>query len=264
MTAPLAPICCLADSQLLFWRPEGEERPLLPRLLAGGAEEPERVLETAAYVGASNGDDPTFYSIFEAAMDGFGIGSGTGESGGGDRRRMIHSAFPADDRRFLERADLVVLAGGDPLRGWRIFEQSGMEEVLRQRHLEGATLLGVSAGAVQLGWLIAAPEDADGSGAAQEPVFTLRLVPAIVGAHEEDRDWADLKRAVARSNVAVRGLGIPSGGGLLYHPDQTLEPIRHPVVELAVDEDGDGPLRQSLLMPGEISCHGDEPAHTES
>jgi hypothetical protein len=260
MTAALAPICCLADSQLLFWRPEGSDRPLLAQRLAGD-DRSGGSLETAAYVGASNGDDPTFYALFEAAMDGFRIG--------GDRRRMIRSAFPDDDRRFLAEADLIVLAGGDPLRGWRIFEQSGMEEVLRRRHLEGATLLGVSAGAVQLGWMIAPPEATNGSGdtdAAGQPTFTLRLVPAIVGAHEEDQDWRDLKRAVARSGVAVRGLGIPSGGGLLYHPDQTLEPIRHPVVELAISvgDEPEGRLVQSLLMPGEISCHGDEPAHTES
>ena len=260
MTDLLRPIYCLADSQLLFWRPEGAREPYLTRLAADlPADRPVR----AAYVGASNGDDPAFYSIFTAAMDGLGIGE----------RRMVLSSFPSEDRDWLQSADLIVLAGGDPLQGWRIFTQSGMDEILRERHFAGAVLLGVSAGAVQLGWLIdparSAADEAPTDGSpppertpAEELVTALRLVPAVVGVHEEADDWTPLKRLVTTSGLEVRGLGIPSGGGLAYHPDRTVEPLRLPVQELAFHE-GESRLHQSLLMPREIPCHEDAAADTE-
>jgi hypothetical protein len=33
-----------------------------------------------------------------------------------------------------------------------------------------------------------------------------------------------------------RGIGLPTGGGAIYHPDHTLEPLRHPLVELSLQE----------------------------
>ena len=96
---------------------------------------------SAAYIGASNGDRPEFYGIFEAAVDAIGING----------RRMIDSSFSPDDRAFLERAQLIVLAGGDVRLGWNTFEKTGMKEVILGRYAQGAVLVGISAGAVQLG-----------------------------------------------------------------------------------------------------------------
>ncbi len=149
MEGGLQPIYCLADSQLLFWREEGESEPWL-------ASVRERLCSTegrphplrAAYVGASSGDEPAFYSIFRGAVEGVGI----------EDHRMILSRFDGEDREYLAAADLIVLSGGDPVRGWRILQQSGLQEAVLQRYFEGAVLLGVSAGAVQLGWA-AAPEE---------------------------------------------------------------------------------------------------------
>ena len=250
MDRPLQPIYCLADSQLLFWREEARADPWLASLRerppAGAGPDGDDRLR-AAYVGASNGDEPAFYSIFRAAVEAVGIVD----------HRMILSSFTREDREFLASADLVVLSGGDPVRGWRIFEQSGLQEAITRRYFEGAVLLGVSAGAVQLGWA-AAPEEAAEAGGEIEPgdvSFTFRLVPAVVGVHEEDRDWEALRRVLRASGAAVRGLGIPSGGGLAYHPDGAIEPIRHPVHELVIEE---GRLRHSLLLPG--SDRSPEPA----
>ncbi|MGC1808007.1 MAG: peptidase, partial [Mycobacterium sp.] len=68
-TAPqLQPLYLLADSQLLFWK--RQDRLLLEAALDGLA------LDTplnAAYIGASNGDRPEFYGIFEAAVDAIAI-----------------------------------------------------------------------------------------------------------------------------------------------------------------------------------------------
>lgn len=237
MARELQPIYCLSDSQLLFWRRDEGERPWLERALGEIGGEPVR----AAYVGASNGDEPAFYSIFAAAMESLGVSA----------HRMILSQFGKDDREFLATADLVLLAGGDPVRGWRVFEQSGLQEAILGRYFAGATLLGVSAGAVQLGWL-AAPEDMEpGEARAGDVTYTFRLVPAVVGVHEEDEDWRRLRGVLRVADVPVRGLGIPSGGGMIYHPDGVVEPVRHPVHELVPEEDG---LRHSLLMPGETEA----------
>lgn len=231
MEGDVRPIYCLADSQLLFWRDDDGEL-WLDRVLdatrAGAANgDPLR----AAYVGASNGDEPAFYSIFAAAVEAAGI----------TEHRMVHSSFDAGDRAWLAEADLVVLAGGDPERGWRIFEQSGMREAITARYFEGAILLGVSAGAVQLGWA-----------AGPEPILTFRLVPAVLSAHDEENDWRELRRLLASkevSELSIRGLGIPTGGGLVYHPDGAVEPVRHAVHELVRE---DGGIRHSLLFPGEV------------
>ena len=66
-------------------------------------------------------------------------------------RRMIDSSFGPDDRAFLERSQLIVLAGGDVRLGWTTFEKTGMKDVILDRYIHGAVLVGISAGAVQLG-----------------------------------------------------------------------------------------------------------------
>lgn len=244
MERELQPILCLADSQLLFWHQEPGGPRWLERALGGEPGEAVR----AAYVGASNGDEPAFYSIFAAAMESLGV---TGH-------RMILSQFGKEDREWLASASLVLLAGGDPVRGWRIFEQSGLGEAIAARYFAGATLVGISAGAVQLGWL-AAPEPTEGEAAPEprEAIHTFRLVPAVVGVHDEEDDWRRLRALLTRAEAPVRGLGIPSGGGLVYHPDGAVEPVRHPVHELVPEEGG---LRHSLLLPGRIEAA--DPAST--
>lgn len=222
------PIYLFADSQLLFWKPEG--LPLVQTIRAQIA----KASPAAAYVGASNGDDPAYYSIFEVAMDEAGI----------SERRMIPSDLGPDDLDFIDHADLILLAGGEVERGWVAFEQNGLKQILVRRYYEGALMVGISAGAVQLGlagW---------GSGGVEQGrlIDTFRILPYVVGAHEEGSDWAPLKAAVARLGEHVRGYGIPFGGGFVYHGDHSIEPLRRPLVELRV---GGKEVRQTLLLPGE-------------
>src|SRR5215207_3261208 len=129
------PIYLFADSRLLFWRDGGTLFLDSVRRLS------TRDSPRAAYIGASNGDDPAYYSIFEAAMEGAGVND----------CRMILSSFPPADRSFLNDADIILLAGGDVEKGWGVFVETGMREFVVRRYNEGAVLLGVSAGAVQLG-----------------------------------------------------------------------------------------------------------------
>src|SRR5947209_15927844 len=86
---------------------------------------------------------------------------------------------------------------------------------------------------------------------------TLRLVPFVVDVHDEP-SWSRLLKAVPRAGEHARGFGIPTGGGAIYHPDYSVEPVRHPLTEVTVNEEGE--VRQALLFPGERS----EPEEPES
>lgn len=218
MTAPQPrPLYLLADSQLLFWK-------RCDKLLLEAALEAlvQNAPLTAAYIGASNGDRPEFYGIFQAAMDAVGITD----------RRMIESSFGPDDHAFLDRAQLIVLAGGDVRLGWNTFEETGMKDVILGRYAKGAVLVGVSAGAVQLGrYGIAETPSADGA----ELLDVFDLVPLVIDAHDERAEWARLARAIQTLKGSVIGLGIPTGGGVIAHTDGTIEALRHPAHRLTFD-----------------------------
>lgn len=225
----IKPIFLLADSQLLFWREE--DVPFLERIRkAIEDEEPGKEIR-AAYIGASNGDAPEFYDLFKAAMSEVGI----------SQTRMIPSEPSADDMEAMDQAELILLAGGDTRRGWEAFQANGLQQKIVERYYAGALLMGVSAGSVQLGL----------KGADDQGMFdTFRLVPFVVDAHDEP-NWTLLTRVVPKAGEHVRGFGIPSGGGAIYHPDYSMEPIRHPVVEVSVSDEGQ--VRQALLFPGETA-----------
>ena len=217
-TAPqVQPLYLLADSQLLFWK--RQERLLLESALDALAQDTPL---SAAYVGASNGDRPEFYEIFEAAVDAIGITD----------RRMIDSSFGAADRAFLDRAQLIVLAGGDVRLGWNTFEKTGMKDAILGRHAHGAILVGISAGAVQLGrfGMVETPESRSA-----ELLEMFNLVPVVIDTHDERSEWARLSRAIQMLQGATTGLGISSGGGVIVHPDTTLEPLRRPAHEFRFD-----------------------------
>jgi peptidase E len=215
MSLLLKPIYLLADSQLLFWKgSDGLFFTSVRRLI-------ERQLPKAAYIGASNGDLPEFYSIFEAAMQSVGIYD----------CRMIRSSLPTDDLLFLEAADIILLAGGDAYKGWKVFEKNGLQELIVRRYYEGALLIGVSAGAMQLG-LLGWPE----AGLSPDNLTEVfKLVPFIISAHDEKRGWEELKSAVQLVDGKFRGLGLPTGGGAVYYAEQFIEPIRHAVYEFSIE-----------------------------
>jgi cyanophycinase len=217
-TPRLQPLYLLADSQLLFWK--RQDRLLLEAALDGLARD---TAPSAAYIGASNGDRPEFYEIFEAAIDAIGISD----------RRMIDSSFGPDDRAFLERAQLIVLAGGDVRLGWNTFEETGMKDVILGRYTRGAVLVGISAGAVQLGryGIVETP-----GSHATELFDVFKLVPAVIDTHDERAEWARLSRTIHLLGGAATGLGIPSGGGVIVHTDTTIEPLRRPAHEFRFED----------------------------
>ncbi|MFO0763108.1 MAG: Type 1 glutamine amidotransferase-like domain-containing protein [Byssovorax sp.] len=220
----LQPIFLFADSQLLFAR--DEDGPFLRRAIEGLDRPPHQL--KAAYLGASNGDVPDYFEIFEGAMDGIGIVN----------CRMIKSAPSAVDRAFLAEADVILLAGGDIARGWTVFEQTGMRRTIVERYGQGAVLIGISAGAVQLG-------QRGFSEGGEAPFDTFQLVPLIVDVHDEP-SWTRLHTVVRAMPDHARGLGIPLGGGAIVHADLSVEPVRKQLLELHLTE---GELKTSLLLP---------------
>jgi cyanophycinase len=224
--ADLQPIYLFADSQLLFWKDGGA------LFLDSVRQHVTHDAPRAAYIGASNGDAPEFYLIFEAAMQGIGIHD----------CRMILSSFSAEDEAFLNEADIILLAGGDVERGWNLFGEMGIRELIIRRYYEGAILIGISAGAIQLGqcYLI------DRGQEYEELIETFKLIPFVINVHDEKQEWQGLRSATEFLNGTAKGIGIPSGGGLIYHPDQSIEAIKHPLYEFTIEE---GKIRNALLLP---------------
>ncbi|MDZ7264262.1 MAG: Type 1 glutamine amidotransferase-like domain-containing protein [candidate division KSB1 bacterium] len=214
MNVPIKPIYLFADSQLLFWKSDGH---LFLETLKDhlAAADPK-----AAYIGAANGDNPEFFEIFKSAMEGIGI----------TNCRMIQSQFSAADHDYLAEADLILLAGGELKRGWDILVKTGMRDLVIKKYYAGATLIGISAGAVQLclgGW-------ADGDMFVDNFIYTFKLTPLLLGTHEEKEDWRRLRKSVRVMGNRIKAIGVSAGGGLIYYPDHTLEPIRFPVHEFVV------------------------------
>ena len=130
------PIYLLADSLPLFQKGTSGQPYLASVSSYLSTTDPH-----AVYLGASNGDDPRFFQLFCAGMEKLGISN------------CVHlkaNASPAQ-QEILSNADLIFLAGGEVKRGWTFLQQYGLTQMLKQRYAAGAILMGLSAGAMQLG-----------------------------------------------------------------------------------------------------------------
>ena len=220
----IKPLYLLADSQIFFWKDDSGS---LARRIRTDLDSTN---PKAAYLGASNGDQTEFYSLFLAAMEMMEVSD----------CRLVPSKPSREDNMFLEKADLILLAGGDVERGWKVFEQNGFKDLIARRRYDGALLIGVSAGAVQLGLGALTIS-------AQPKQFSMfRFAPFYIGAHDEKNDWWDLRALVNLSQTDTRAIGIAGGGGAAYYPDGTLEPIRKPLIEIVKQE---GKISENLMAP---------------
>ncbi len=215
------PILLLADSQNLFWQLKG--RYFLSLFFEGDLP------QSAAYIGASNDDRAEYFEIFKAAMDTAGI----------RQKFFIRKTFDSTDRQHLQEADLILLAGGDIQKGWHIIKKSGMAGIICDRFYHGAYLMGISAGAVQIGLV--------GFDARGQTFETLKCLPLAVDVHQESDQWQRLKTVLqSLQNQYVQGIGLPKGSGIIYHPDHSIEAVRKPV---SLFEQTDSGLKQHLLLP---------------
>lgn len=233
----MRPIYLFADSQLLFWKEDG--RLFIDRLL----DDLETDRPTAAYVGAANGDNPQFFDLFQASMEAIGVHDSM----------MVLSNPSAAEMQFLRTAALILLAGGDTVRGWRVIEANGVRDAVAERYYQGAVLCGVSAGAVQLGLgaIVA------GESGPPTVLSMFRFVPCVIDVHDEEARWKNLERTVSAVAPTVKGIGIPRGGGMVFHSeDNSIQPIRRPLQELSTAGET---LTDRLLLPAATSRDASNP-----
>jgi peptidase E len=222
------PIFLLADSQLLF---SDKKSPFFRYLLDSLKEAREQGTLKAAYIGASNGDNLEFYQFFIEVCGAIDI----------DDYRMIPSEPSEEDYQYLGEATLILLAGGDVKKGWETFVNNGLNQKIIDCYNHSAVLIGVSAGAVQLGqrgWRE--------SGNSYKWFTTFRLVPFIIDVHDEP--WERLYQRIQNEEGAAKGIGISMGGGAIFHPDGAIEAIKHPLTELSVS---DNTVQHSLILPSD-------------
>jgi len=219
------PVLLLADSQLLFWKKDNLN--FLQHFLA------DLKKGKAAYIGAANNDRPEFYQIFTSA---FSIFEGL-------ECRHVKKEFTAEDQRFLNEANLILLAGGDVYRGWQIMKETGMGQAIVSRYYQGAYLIGVSAGAVHCG-LASLTEQGD-------LLELLKCLPFMVDVHQEQESWERLKKTIEIfRNPYVFALGIPLGCGVIYRPDYSLEVLNRPAFLFEMKEET---IQGQMLLPEKLN-----------
>ena len=135
-TPGLKPIYLFADSRLLFHRRADASSFLDDVVQNTGVTHP-----SVAYLAHRTATIQASITICLPAFE----ASHAGE------RKMVPSRPTTEERLFLESAEIILLAGGSVEVGWRAFEENGFRSLIRQRYFAGAILLGVSAGAAQVG-----------------------------------------------------------------------------------------------------------------
>ena len=142
-------------------------------------------------------------------------------------------ASDAASKKIIDEADVIFVAGGDPVAGAELLLSSGADAWLRDARQRGQSLLGVSAGSMMLAaWWAKWPDDpppgAPFDGA--ELVECARVVgDLVVDCHAEEDDWVELrtvdKLLTARGGAKPRLLGLPNGGGVIVDGEGNLEEV---------------------------------------
>eukprot|EP01012_Entosiphon_sulcatum_P057251 TRINITY_DN8098_c0_g1_i1.p1 TRINITY_DN8098_c0_g1~~TRINITY_DN8098_c0_g1_i1.p1 ORF type:complete len:677 (-),score=127.92 TRINITY_DN8098_c0_g1_i1:9-2039(-) len=220
-STPGSAIFLLADSTLLFWKEEGfnwldRVKCELPtrELTIDGREPPVK----ASYVGALSNDEPKYYEVFVAAMAQIGITD----------CMMIHKNPSKRERAHLEQSDLVLIGGGSIKNEWLSLEHTYLGESIKWRFYEGAVLIGIAEGASVLGnktWYKLDPADSDYF------VFKgLDLIPLSIQCNDTQSD--ELIAVANQVRAGFVGMGIPSGGALIFNTDAAFEAVRKFITEV--------------------------------
>jgi len=236
MSSPAGILIATADISMLLgssWYPS-LVRPEVSRIVQCGRE------RTAVYLGAANQDDENYFAMYQAVAERAGA------------THCMHvkekSMGPSDAEFIRNRCCLVILGGGDTPHAWRVFLTHGIDSALHDAIDAGVPVLGISAGAIQLGVVGLTDPDhrirfrgplkpvhGPASGAARAPAgqdeveapyWALGRLPLIAAAHEEANGWAALRAGLASMHAVglqYAGLGLPYGSGVALLPDGTLE-----------------------------------------
>lgn len=233
MTEIRKPLYLLADSQLLFSDPKTSR---FFESIRASLQVDRATLTKAAYVGASNGDNPDYFALFTAAMDKINV----------HQSRMILSDFTPQDKEFLQQADLILLAGGDFFCGWEIIKNKGIDSIIVDKYYSGTVIVGVSAGAMHLGM-------GSFDQYSKTIIDTLKLVPYYIASHDEANQWEELKNIISQKESYTKGFGISSGGGMIFHADTTIEPLANPLTEIERSSKSNT-ISTNILLPPEYSA----------
>jgi cyanophycinase-like exopeptidase len=167
----------------------------------------------ALYVGAANGDDPSFGTALCALIEAAGAAQVLWPKIS-ERRRDRATA-----RRALERVDFVFVGGGDVEEGMKVLRDADLVADLRAASRRGAVFAGMSAGAIMLGqrW-IRWPHD-EASDDEAETYECLGIARCSLDTHGEGDGWRETRAfAAVRSRELGRkakAYGVPSGAALV-------------------------------------------------
>ena len=123
---------------------------------------------------------------------------------------------------------VVFVTGGDVEEGMRVLEATGTVGLLGELAAAGKPFIGVSAGSIMLARSWVRWRDPDDESTA-ETFPCLGIAPVVCDTHGEADAWEELAAMVGISPEGTVGHGIPSGAGLVVHPDGSLEAAGAPV-----------------------------------
>jgi cyanophycinase len=192
--------------------------PLIQRALSlAGKPSP-----SVAYVGAPSGDNRAFFVMIAALLKKAGAGEVTLVRLCGRRPDLARA------RDELSRTDLVFMTGGDVEEGMRVLEATGTIADLHRLATAGIPFLGVSAGSIMLArsW-VRWRDPKDESSVELFPC--LGIADAWCDTHGEGEGWEELATLARIAPEGSVGHGIPTGAGLVVHPDGVLEAAGAPV-----------------------------------
>ena len=206
----------------------------------------------AAYFGATSYDKQDYFEIFKEAARTLDFLD----------EQIIHvSANNARNQQDLvgQRSALILLSGGDTRAGWHVMQSSGLATAIRRAAAEGAVIVGVAAGAVQMGLdgyemrSIASPffmgtdnnlpMSSPDTRSAPNPSFpTLGIVPYVLGAHDEEHDWYDTRRALLGLPDQTIAIGLTYGSGMIVHDFWSVTAFAQRKPPVIIDGDFNSPL----------------------
>jgi cyanophycinase len=192
--------------------------PLLQRALSlAGKPSP-----AVAYVGAPSGDNRAFFVMISTLLKKAGAGEVTLVRLCGRRPDVARA------RAELTQADLVFVTGGDVEGGMRVLEATGTVALLGELAAGGVPFLGVSAGSIMLArsW-VRWRDPHDESSVELFPC--LGIADVWCDTHGEADGWEELAALARVAPEGSVGYGIPTGAGLVVHPDGGLEAAGSPV-----------------------------------
>lgn len=118
---------------------------------------------------------------------------------------------------------------------------NGVAQAVVERYHTGAVIIGISAGAIQLG--------AMGHAVSGECFPTFNLVPYVIGTREEDH-WpvtSTILKGIQKKSQVKEALVIPARGGVMYFASGYYEAMHVPFKKLSLTSTGR--VRHHSLIP---------------